>query len=462
MSVWSSELGAGGLVNGDFSQNWAFHTDIEDAPWWQVDLLGSFPLQKIVVHNRLDGCQERARSLKIEISEDESNWTTLHAGLSHFEAGAQGKPLIIPLGGRFPARYVRLSLMERSYFHLSQVEVLVDRDEALFLAMRDAYSLDVKFMREPSDVECYALKSSDERLDGPLIGLAIAVNLAFGNCMLQYINVIVLAKRLGLRYIKISEDDRSKLITLKDYLVIDGLTFVPASERLPVGGVFLYGNFFDLMPFRKVIGEMPSPDEVHVIANTMVKQIFNLLPRVCPQKPHDELSIHIRSGDIFGNWVHPLYVQPPLSYYTLIIRKTVDGKNIKRVKLVFENKLNPVIEPLEEYLRSGNIPFSTQSGTVVDDIVALLNCPYLVFGFGSFGPAVCRLSERIEKVFFFSPGTPLGFDLIPSVSEVIEVKDIAGGYIKPGEWQNTPEQRELMVNYPATNLVFSDAPRRFV
>ncbi len=36
---------------------------------------------------------------------------------------------------------------------------------------------------------------------------------------------------------------------------------------------------------------------------------------------------------------------------------------------------------------------------------------------------------------------------IPTVKNVIEVFD-AGDYIKPGGWNNSPEQRRMMVEYP--------------
>jgi hypothetical protein len=124
------------------------------------------------------------------------------------------------------------------------------------------------------------------------------------------------------------------------------------------------------------------------------------------------------------------------------------------VKLVFENRLNPVIDPLESFLLGSNVPFKMQSGSVAEDIQALVNGRYIMFGLGTFGPAICHLSDCVKWVFFFSPGSPPGFASIPTVERALEVTDGAGGYIKPGEWRNEPEQRELMVNYAAENLVF--------
>jgi hypothetical protein len=444
-------------VNGDFSQNFGFHTDIEDAPWWRVDLMNRIPLEAIIVHNRNGGFQERARTLKIEISDDDGTWTTIHAGLCHFESGASGTPLTIPLGGKVCARYVRLSLTERAYFHLSQLEVIADASKANLIAIREAHHLDVEFPGERPGVgfwEGYSVKSGNGQFTGPLIGLELAENGAFGNCTIQYTNMIILARRLGLPYIRIADKDRSELIRLRERLKVEDITFLPASENLPSEGVFLFGFFFDMSPFHRVMGHI-SNMEVHAIIKNIIRKVFNVLPEKFTPKPSDELFIHIRSGDVFKKKIiDPYYVQPPLSFYTTIVDKLVKSGKVTRIKLVFENRLNPVIEHLEAYLESQQISYTIQSGSIDEDIQALVNARYMVFGLGTFGPAICHLSDKVEMVFFFAPGADPGFGSIPTVEQAFEVVDAAGGYIKFGEWQNTPEQHEIMVRYPAANLKF--------
>ena len=83
-----------------------------------------------------------------------------------------------------------------------------------------------------------------------------------------------------------------------------------------------------------------------------------------------------------------------------------------------------------------------------------MNAKYYAFGLGTFWAGICQLSDDIEVVFYFSPGMSPGFSSIPSVKKAIEVVDRGAGYLKSGQWQNTPEQRQLMVNYPVENLVF--------
>lgn len=125
LSKWSSSSAAMGVLSGELIADFGFHTSLENHPWWTVDLLWNYPIEAIIVHNRIKKAGERARSLKVEVSCDGNNWELVHRGIAYFGAGAVA--LRLPLGGRLLARYVRLSLEEKSYFHLSKVEVLVDR-----------------------------------------------------------------------------------------------------------------------------------------------------------------------------------------------------------------------------------------------------------------------------------------------------------------------------------------------
>jgi hypothetical protein len=55
LSQWSAGPDdATRAVAGSFPAAFAFHTATENCPWWQVDLLDIYPIERIVVHNRLD------------------------------------------------------------------------------------------------------------------------------------------------------------------------------------------------------------------------------------------------------------------------------------------------------------------------------------------------------------------------------------------------------------------------
>jgi hypothetical protein len=79
-----------------------------------------------------------------------------------------------------------------------------------------------------------------------------------------------------------------------------------------------------------------------------------------------------------------------------------------------------------------------------------------VFGYGTFGLAVCFLSAKVEVVYCFKGFGEGDYEDIPSVLKVVKVLDRAGRYMKPGEWRNQPEQLQLMIDYPESYLVMTN------
>ena len=111
------EEDAAGAVDGIRSGKWGFHTDLEDNPWWQVDLGRSFGLDRLRVFNRGDAAAERAARLEVLLSADGREFRTAYR-----HGGTPFGELEIPLEGA-EGRYVRLRLPGRTYFHLDEVEV---------------------------------------------------------------------------------------------------------------------------------------------------------------------------------------------------------------------------------------------------------------------------------------------------------------------------------------------------
>ena len=114
---------ARGGCDGKITGKWGFHTALEPNPWWQVDLGQTFPLDRVIIHNRCDACGDRNRFIQLLVSEDGSQWERVyqHDG-TMFYGGKVGPPLVIKLGGR-QARWVRVQLSGRNYLHLDEVEV---------------------------------------------------------------------------------------------------------------------------------------------------------------------------------------------------------------------------------------------------------------------------------------------------------------------------------------------------
>lgn len=114
---------AGGACDGIITGQWGFHTEMEDDPWWQIDLQAVRSLDRLRVFNRCGGFEDRAAHLQVWLSSDGGQFDLAytHDG-SRFLGQPDNRPLVVSLAGR-SARFLRLQIPGRSYFHLDEVEV---------------------------------------------------------------------------------------------------------------------------------------------------------------------------------------------------------------------------------------------------------------------------------------------------------------------------------------------------
>lgn len=110
--------GCDGIKNG----KWGFHTENEDKPWWQIDLGKTTALGRIILYNRCDIAERNSR-IMVLASDDAKNFRQVyqHDGTAFF-GYTDKKPLVIELSD-VEARYIRLQLPGKSYFHLDEVEI---------------------------------------------------------------------------------------------------------------------------------------------------------------------------------------------------------------------------------------------------------------------------------------------------------------------------------------------------
>ncbi len=118
---------AAGGCDGIKDGKWGFHTAMEPNPWWQVDLGQELPLEQIVLYNRCDSTADRAARVQILLSSEGRSWRPAyqHHGTS-FGGVPDKKPLRVDLN-KARARFVRLQLPGTVYFHLDEVEILVQQ-----------------------------------------------------------------------------------------------------------------------------------------------------------------------------------------------------------------------------------------------------------------------------------------------------------------------------------------------
>ena len=421
-----------------------------------VDLGVRFPIHAVSVS--LDGARrsEVVTDLRLAFSQDGSAWSEPPIA-ARSAADREIRAVLAAGEGRW-TRHVRAVVPAGSASARARLHVWCEATTLDLIVFRAQLGVAFNILHEHAGAvlhTSYSLVSAEPPRSKALVGIALLENGAFGNCLVQYAIAIAVARALRLTYVKIPKIDRSQVIFLKERLTCAGITFIPADEPLPDDGYFLSGMFFDT-PFQPVV-DARDPLPMRAIVHTYIRPLFNGLPAVFPAKPEDELIIHIRSGDIFSTWVDPHYPQPPLAFYRMVIDRLLAEGRIRSVKLVFENRLNPVIAEVEAYAARRGLPVEIQSESLISDVAALVNGRYLVFGLGTFGPGICHLSDHVEQVFYFASNWPQGFQSIPTIGKVVEVRDLEGRYMKVGEWQNTDAQRRTMVDYPAEALAFDDA-----
>lgn len=475
LSQWSRAGEASDAVSGQFPSEFAFHTEREHGPWWQVDLLAVYPIEAVIVHNRRPFCQDRANRLRVEIFERPDEPVLVHAGFAQFGSAGAGRPLELWIGSKLEARYVRLSLAETEYLHLSQVEVLVRPDLAAFASYCTRYGLPQYFLQQNATSSRYILEHGDNAVNHEIVGLRINYSGRFGNLLHQYVNAIRLARSTGLAFVQLGHHE---ILDAKTAFTVGGITFLPAHAALPDDGAFIAGHFFNSDDFIPVLGHFLNfhlEDEIEftsVVQEYIRPHMLTGIPLATEWHPADELTVHIRSGDIFSS-DHPVihgYRQPPLSFYILVVTRMLDSGLINKVRLVFEDRGNPCVAALEQWLSQHAIAYRVSSGSLREDMSALVDAPHLVFGHGTVGYAVCRLSKNIETVHYFAPELGGNYGFIPTISKVFAVSDRDAKYIKAFEyglpfaaedgWRNTPEMHQTMLTYPIGSLRLREVSRQ--
>lgn len=133
-----------GDTNGDWGEDSVTHTDIGDG-WWEVDLLGEFPIREVVLHNRTDCCSERLRDFVVRILDSGRNEVA-----SRTYMGEAGVRTALPF--QTDGRYVRVELSVEEPLSLAEVEVMVPRARRAAALTVPQDGLEAWFRADPTDL----------------------------------------------------------------------------------------------------------------------------------------------------------------------------------------------------------------------------------------------------------------------------------------------------------------------
>lgn len=115
-ATYGPQIGVDGNMDESLTAGF-FHTGLENAPWWQVDLQNVYAISEIRLYNRTQMLPERASTIQVQLSMNGTDWETIyrHDGSiwTRLNVRAEDKP----------ARFVRVQLNEKNYLHLEEIEV---------------------------------------------------------------------------------------------------------------------------------------------------------------------------------------------------------------------------------------------------------------------------------------------------------------------------------------------------
>jgi hypothetical protein len=300
-------------------------------------------------------------------------------------------------------------------------------------------------------VDPYRIVQIGNHNNGRIIGFIIRKFGRFGNNIVQIINAIHLARGAGVGHVIVQDIG---IPMAQEPFTIDGITLIPIGTD-PPPGLYLYGDFYYTPALGEDVQASLSRDVLYSITQTFVLPLVAMNFRD-PQEqssPRD-LIVHIRSGDIFVGKPHPDYIQPPLNFYVQVVETLLSRDQIDGVVIVSEDDLNPCVRGLDAYLQSRNIPYRRQSGDLREDLARIIGAKHMIFGRGTFGYAVCLLSGAIETLHVFDTDM---YDDFANIRELTVIEPTEP-YIGPGQWQATPDQCQLMLDFPPSALAVRPQP----
>ena len=176
-----------------------------------------------------------------------------------------------------------------------------------------------------------------------------------------------------------------------------------------------------------------TPIRIYLLKN----QIINNLPKIISSR--EELYIHIRSGNIFKNYFHSLYSQPPFCFY----EKVLKGFKFKKVVIIAKDTFNPIVKKLIN--KFPTIKYAKKSLKI--DIASLINAFNILNANFEFlwDYNIYKISEKqLHFHFDFNKFPHNNFTIFRMEPSFVYKK-------KMFRWKHTKSQLKLMIKEKCVN-----------
>ena len=182
--------------------------------------------------------------------------------------------------------------------------------------------------------------------------------------------------------------------------------------------------------------------------------INEVLPafRVTPKHERGAVVVHVRSGNIFTNGIHPDYTQPPFAFYQAVLALPELAE--LRILLCTEDHANPVVDLIvERYTSRVRVITDLDEG-----MQTMLGAKHLVLARSTFSEGLGKMAPMLESLYF-----PVCHDLhdvnrLDPVQQQVWADaaycyEYGDDYIALGSWTASKEQLQLMANYTVDKVV---------
>ncbi len=330
------------------------------------------------------------------------------------------------------------------------------------------WGADAAMMRHaPEPVMEFTITGGEGRNQAAYAGEIDAIWLNFhtrwGNYVYQLIHVFHAATLLNVRQVYIVS---TEIFPVTDRTI--GAIKILSHAHVPPAHLYcLRGVFFNPLALGRMMDSLTAGRRVHLAAAYVAPLLAPMNMSQVPAGP-DDLAIHIRSGDIFEGEDGAAaaipggiyYIQPPLSFYTMVLDRVFGGRK-GHVVIIAENARNPVILPLVRQADTMGLAVTLRLGqSLPDDLCWLFAARQIVFANGTIGIAIALLSKSLRTGYFFRRNsTGMLHDISHYLGGKIEQRVVAdhdGAYIQIGDWSNTKAQRAEMLEYPQDRLFWEN------
>lgn len=328
-----SSLYQGSITNGAYkavsnveTDDFCFHTEKENFPWWAIEFPVSFNIQHIIINNRKRiPFNQIAADISVSCIDENGNNIVLYSGNMIFGALPEQVPLIVSLYNGNKYKKIIITLHSNNYLHLGNIHLLAFKELA-FKELDSNFNSRLRFISNRTD-------GFGERLKA-LMNIIVLSNYTGGDFLFSW------DSWLGSNKFHSTSDaynifDNSFLENhLVDKVRMDSFNLIPIKEvsRLEptvmetYDGILVQQNYLPYQVSDKTY-KFSKVDYIKAFKDIKFNSSMELARDYANKVTLEgkNIAIHLRSGDIVYGWFrfNNLYHDKVIPVYILdkIIQK---------------------------------------------------------------------------------------------------------------------------------------------